>query len=388
MKNTFLPFFISCFYIGFSQPSNDQCTNAIATSIASNKSQCNFTTASTVNASNSSEFPDCYESAEVYIADVWYRFTASTEYIELSIQNKSLSNKPVGYSLYSNNCASLIDIFCGSDSAKFNGLNIGQEYFLQLFYDDSLAFGTFDFCLSSFTNNNTAANDECKGAINYTVQNNTSSCIPTNVSLNNSNPSGVYGSCIGSGANLTGDVWYKFTAISTQVKFFFDNGNGSASNGIHYQLYLKECSDFTTNTETNSLCSFISNQMFGVEDFSPSSLVLTIGKTYYIRFFANDTVNQSGNFDFCIIPSGVLSVNESIDDGLKIYPNPTNDVFYVALPEHKTISNVKAYNVVGEEINVNFSSNMVSVEKLSRGIYKIEIILDNNEKLYEKLIIN
>jgi len=72
------------------------------------------------------------------------------------------------------------------------------------------------------------------------------------------------------------------------------------------------------------------------------------------------------------------------DNRLKIFPNPSSTIFKIV--SDTNIDKITIFDTLGKEIlTQSQNNNEVNIEKLSKGIYLIEITSEN-EKVYKKLI--
>jgi hypothetical protein len=77
-----------------------------------------------------------------------------------------------------------------------------------------------------------------------------------------------------------------------------------------------------------------------------------------------------------------FSINN--DNKVKIFPNPSSTIFKIV--SDTTIDKITIFDTLGKEILTQFqNNNEINIEKLSKGIYLIEITSEN-EKIYKKLI--
>ncbi len=77
-------------------------------------------------------------------------------------------------------------------------------------------------------------------------------------------------------------------------------------------------------------------------------------------------------------------------DRLKIYPNPSNGVFYISL-EDSYIQHWEVYNLNGEIMRQNnnaYRTGIVDLTGLSDGLYMIKATTDDNKELKQKIVIN
>ena len=77
-----------------------------------------------------------------------------------------------------------------------------------------------------------------------------------------------------------------------------------------------------------------------------------------------------------------FSINN--DNNIKVFPNPSSTIFKIE--SATTIDKITIFDTLGKEILTQTQNNYeVNIEKLSKGIYLIEIFSEN-EKVYKKLI--
>ncbi len=83
----------------------------------------------------------------------------------------------------------------------------------------------------------------------------------------------------------------------------------------------------------------------------------------------------------------VLGVNESQASKVAVYPNPVKDLLTVKTSEK--INSVKVYNLSGQLSAVKLNADYtLDFSKLSKGMYIVEITLQNGKKITEKIIKN
>ena len=77
-----------------------------------------------------------------------------------------------------------------------------------------------------------------------------------------------------------------------------------------------------------------------------------------------------------------FSINN--DNNIKIFPNPSSTIFKIV--SDTKIDKITLFDTLGKEILTQTqNNNEINIEKLSKGIYLIEIFSEN-EKIYKKLI--
>lgn len=90
--------------------------------------------------------------------------------------------------------------------------------------------------------------------------------------------------------------------------------------------------------------------------------------------------NKSQEIEF-----SVLAVSDSKNETVSIYPNPVKGILNV-----KTASKIKThkvYNLSGQIVNAKLiSDKTVDFSRLEKGIYVVEIQLENGKKITQKII--
>ena len=134
------------------------------------------------------------------------------------------------------------------------------------------------------------------------------------------------------------------------------------------------------------------NDIVGSFDWNPTSSEARINPYFVVI----RTTNGSYSFDetIQIEVSSVSSVNDVITEELNIFPNPTNDEFYVEIFLDKTSEiYIVVYDLLGKKVN-DYSTQKPSGKhvleldfNLKSGNYIVSILKDNVEIRSEKLII-
>ena len=76
--------------------------------------------------------------------------------------------------------------------------------------------------------------------------------------------------------------------------------------------------------------------------------------------------------DYNLARANGLSVEEFLNNEFKIYPNPTNDLVSVTLPEESDVNTIVIYNVLGQKMleeNISTISPTISLKSLNCGMY-------------------
>lgn len=81
----------------------------------------------------------------------------------------------------------------------------------------------------------------------------------------------------------------------------------------------------------------------------------------------------------------ILAVNENNSSKTSAYPNPTNDLLHIK--SDQKIASVKIYNIAGQQFNAkNTTEKTLDVSHLTKGIYFVELSLQNGEIVTKKII--
>lgn len=114
-----------------------------------------------------------------------------------------------------------------------------------------------------------------------------------------------------------------------------------------------------------------------IDDINPLALTtqLVSGNTYYV---VSSSPEGCRSIPFAVTVTVTLG-NSSFDlAGLKLYPNPTNNILNVEYTN--TITSIEVYNLVGQRIdakNVNAISTTVDMSHLAKGTYFVKVQAEN-----------
>ena len=89
---------------------------------------------------------------------------------------------------------------------------------------------------------------------------------------------------------------------------------------------------------------------------------------------------------FTTITGSQLSVEDEIlDNLLKLYPNPTDNILFIK--GNKNSINISIYNILGKEVLSKMNANNIDIKVLPKGVYIIKIS-DDVSQTYRKFIKN
>lgn len=114
--------------------------------------------------------------------------------------------------------------------------------------------------------------------------------------------------------------------------------------------------------------------------------------TFRFHLIADTYVNEEGAvIDDFIIEGVALHSENDIDLDIAIYPNPTTGLFFIDTNGLYQIESVKIHSIDGklvyENNPINHSTKEVDLRNQTKGLYFVEIILENKNKIIRKLIV-
>jgi hypothetical protein len=85
--------------------------------------------------------------------------------------------------------------------------------------------------------------------------------------------------------------------------------------------------------------------------------------------------------DACVAFEGGVAENQTDENALQIFPNPSSDHITLKLSQNTTKATIKIYNLLGE---LKYTSTMsspettVDIADLAKGVYIIEVATEKN----------
>lgn len=274
-------------------PANDDCSGS---TLLTSSTSCSNTASTLYYATSSTgTIPaGCSVSGTVY--EVWFRYvaTATSQLVSLSSLGSSLSSSSTYIQMFSSSnglCSgTLTSLGCSaaSSSLSVSSLTVGTTYYIRVFVASnpigiSSAAYAFNICVQQ-----SGGNDACVNAIQLTSG---TSCNTVSGTLNGATATSPVVAVSGCGNTGAADVWYSFVAQSTNPTVTFNKG-GIPSNGSNrgsIQILQGSCGSFS-----QLYCSNTN----GSVDVATSGL--TIGQTYYIRIFSNQTTTPTSTWTFTL----------------------------------------------------------------------------------------
>lgn len=166
------------------------------------------------------------------------------------------------------------------------------------------------------------------------------------------------------------ELW-KVGEFDPTSNFLFTENNGDViftNTSLNAATYAWSFGDGTTSNDENPMHTYTENGDYEVE------LVVTkcgLSNTY------TETINI-----------GSLSLNDYKLSGLKLFPNPAQNVISFSGFNLEMIQSINLYDLVGNNLRVPVNSNekSINISKLATGNYFVEFITKNGLKEVRKVI--
>ncbi len=275
-------------------PVNDDCSGS---TLLTSSTACTNTSSTLYYATSSTGTTPtgCSVSGTVY--EVWFRFvaTATSQRVALSNLGSALLTTSTYVQMFSSSTGlcggTLTSLGCSAASSPLlvNTLTVGATYYIRVFVSSnpigiSSAAYAFNICVQQ-----SGGNDACANAIQLTSS---TTCTAVSGTLNGSTTSASLfgGAC---GVANAADVWYSFVAQSTNPTVSFTNGGIPTGNPgakvAAVQILSGSCGSFTS-----LYCST------GTGTINVATTGLTVGTTYYVRIFSNQTTTPTSAWTFSL----------------------------------------------------------------------------------------
>ena len=86
-------------------------------------------------------------------------------------------------------------------------------------------------------------------------------------------------------------------------------------------------------------------------------------------------------------PGTVSGINDIVKNSIKLYPNPANEILYIALEHASKLEIINASGQIVESTNVKSETTSINVSHLNSGIYFVKVIDNAGNVGTQKLII-
>lgn len=287
---------------------------------------------------------------------------------------------------------SINNSFCGNSmNLSFDVYNIGTTTVNSFTYTvklNSNVVGTSTWYGNLSTGQNTSVNF---GSVNLSAGSDT-------IEVEIINPNGS--SDPNTADNSTTKTFNVFNPFSfVDVKITLDNYGSETTWAIKNQagatLYAGgPYSDFSNGTLINKIvCLGNGCYDFIIYDAANDGICCGYGNgSYTLDIFSTTLASSNGQFTsqqtkpFCITTAGIEKLPEN---DIEIFPNPTSNYITVKSKTNNLLSNIKLFDVVGQELlnfsNINSSDLTVDLSNFTKGNYILSITNSKNEIVTKKI---
>lgn len=171
--------------------------------------------------------------------------------------------------------------------------------------------------------------------------------------------------------------------LSTAELSWTENGNATAWEiAVMSNFNIGDpLPSFGTITTNNPLILTNIPPGFGCYVFFVRSVCSVINVSPWVAVATSGCSNNINNY-LATLSNNDFSINS--DNNIKVFPNPSSSIFKIV--SDTNIDKITIFDTLGKEILTQTqNNNEINIEKLSKGIYLIEITSEN-EKIYKKLI--
>ena len=291
--------------------SNDECNNAISISPTADAS-CDEA-GGTILGATQSQKDNCGGNAFIgQVSDVWYKFIAS------SVSHRVRLIKGTGtvaFQTFSGNCNSLLSLGCSSEltgtagtgtEVRYDGLTIGNTYFIRVLNTSPSTAGTFDLCVKTVV---VPANNECSSPATLTPQSDITFAVFSAGSTIDATQSSQATNC---SAGQDDDVWYQFTATQNNMQVVLQNGSIAQTRVVVY-------------SGTCAALALVKCQTGNVRDNVVPLTGLTVGNTYLARVYSSSTsATAQGTFSIMVTAQFNPPANDDCINAIELFASSNN----------------------------------------------------------------
>ncbi len=287
----------------FTFAQSNECIGSSALTVYTNSCG-GATTGTTLGATSS--MAGCSGTAD---DDVWYNFIPDGGPITITVTSPGGAGRisDIVFEVFSGSCGSLTSVLCrnattgtSNETATLNNLVNGATYYIRIYSAaNGTGQGNFTVCITKPT---PPTNDNCSGATSLTPA---ATCVNgtsqrTGSLINATNSGLIAGGC---GGTADDDVWYSFVAAyNTHTITLSSIGSAIAVNGTGIGgSAVVEVFASSNNTCGGVFTSIACGQLSGTNLIAYANS-LTVGNTYFIRVYSNNSVSLNANagFNICV----------------------------------------------------------------------------------------
>lgn len=346
-------------------PVNDECSNATTLTLSTDD-QCNNAAMGTTVGATVSVENSCNTGIGIDYNDVWYVFTpTTTAFYEFSYETTGVNTTITRYFIYEGSCGSFTDVStsCSTNNNQIVRLTSGQSYYVMVRTGQSGPGVDFNLCVWQLPP--AVENTECSTPTTLLESTNSNGNNTITGNLDN-----AYYSPEGCSSSSYESVWYSFTPNYTGMyNFDFTRVSG-------YANYTIFDTDDCSNTGS---AGYVTGSCYNSGDLTGD---VVAGNTYLIMVHAS----SAAEFELFAYPDPSLSVESTVFDTFKYYPNPVVNTFTVEAKN--SISSIHVYNLVGQQVMVANPNNLkttIDMNDLKNGVYFVTVTINGAQKTIKVL---
>jgi hypothetical protein len=172
--------------------------------------------------------------------------------------------------------------------------------------------------------------------------------------------------------------------------------SGSSISGDKTENSLGNYDYWIVGLDTNGVLKW-QKTIGGSDDDGINGLIEIVNNHYLVSGYSksglsgNKTEASRGNYDYWVVE---LSTNSSISENninnLQVFPNPFTNSIFISMVTSFNKGNLTIYNLIGEIVYQTVIKDKKSEIKLqlSKGIYLVKLVTDNNEVYTSKILKN
>ena len=292
---------------------NDECTNAI-TIVPTSDATCEEFAGTNLGATQSVN-DNCDGNTQLgNIRDVWFRFTATSASHRIRLIRGT--GESLRFKFYSGLCSTLTAINCSVQNTsstigagieqRFDGLTIGQTYYIRVFNNSPEVAGTFDLCIKTVV---IPVNNECASPTILTPQSNITFGTFTTGTTTDATQSAQATNC---STGQDDDVWYQFAATKATMQVLLQNSTIGTTRVV---VYSGNCSALV----------LVKCQLGNTRDNLVSLTGLTVGNVYLVRVYSSTVSSGQGSFSILVTEQFNPPSNDDCVNATELIPSAGNN---------------------------------------------------------------
>ncbi|WP_343796057.1 T9SS type A sorting domain-containing protein [Gaetbulibacter jejuensis] len=191
-------------------------------------------------------------------------------------------------------------------------------------------------------------------------------------------------------------LYQKVEGLTIGNEYTFSVESRSEATGTPSEVYLlnTEIAEETGINDNGENDISVDGYMEIVNDFdvfTTNSVTFTATNTFvvvYVRSLNSVDSSTEVFYDNFSLVEGSLSTNEFSKADFKMYPNPVKSVLNIETNINAVNVNVEVFSLLGKRVlQTNFGEGTIDVSSLTKGLYLVRLMSENNAITTKKIII-